>query len=213
MGQPLALLPWRLLREGPFPRSKLLTPLPALEFSGTVRLPGGETIAVDGWPGMQGHNWGREHAFDYAWGQCVFPATASTPAAMVEGFSARVKVAGRTTPRLSALVVRRGDDEYRFDALFDAWRQDAALTRHRWSVRLRGAAGEVRLRMDAAGQPEACLGYRNPDGHTSYCFNSKLADTLVEVWPARGAPFTLRSPHGGALEFLRTERDLALPVV
>ncbi len=35
---------------------------------------------------MQGHNWGREHAFEYAWGQCLFPATELAPESMLEGF-------------------------------------------------------------------------------------------------------------------------------
>ena len=84
IGQRLSILPWRLLRTGPFPKSKLLTPFPALHFSGTVELPWGTETLAD-WPGMQGHNWGKEHTFEYAWGQCLFPADD----AMVEGFSAQ----------------------------------------------------------------------------------------------------------------------------
>ncbi len=212
LGAPLSIYPWRLLREGPFPRSKLLTPLPALTFDGALTL-GDERVSLAGWTGMQGHNWGRAHAFEYAWGQCLFPRAGAEPAAMVEGFSGRVLVAGRPTPRVSALVIRRGEREYRFDGLFDTWRQEAHLEAERWTVRLRGGAGEARLRMDATGRPLACLGYANPDGRRSYCFNSKLADTLLEVRPRGEAAFTCRSPHGGALEFLRGQPDPRLPVV
>lgn len=206
---PLCLFSTRAFIDGGFPRSKLLTPHPWLDARGTVRLPD-TTWSCDGWLGMQGHNWGREHAEEYAWGQCVFPG--ATPA-MVEAFTARVRVAGRLTPRLSALVVRRGDEELRFDTLFDPWRQEATLTEERWTLRLRGSAGEARLRMDGAGRPWACLGYRNPDGRMSYCFNSKLADTLLEVEPRHGAPFRCHAPHGGALELLRGSPSPALPVV
>jgi hypothetical protein len=207
---PLSLLRTRVLQEGPFPRSKLLTPSPSLVFSGSVDV-AGELIDVTGWRGMQGHNWGKEHAFEYAWGQCLFPAaggSASTePDAMLEGFSARVMVGGRLTPRVSCLVVRRGGRELRFDTLFDLWRQRATVEADRWTLEVRGGDGTARLEMDAGGRPVACLGYRNPDGHRSYCFNSKLARVRLQVQPAKGAAFECVSEHGGALEFLRRTPD------
>lgn len=211
-GEPLSLYPLRLLREGPFPKSKLLTPFPWLVFRGSLRL-GDEAVSLDGWQGMEGHNWGKEHALEYAWGQCLFPQDGAAPAAMVEAFTGRTRVAGRSSPRISALVVRRGEETFRFDRLLDLWRQEATLTRTRWTLRLRGPEGEVRLRMEAKERPIACLGYHNPDGRLSYCFNTKLADVLLEVRPGRGPAFSCRSPHGGALEFLRGEPDPLLPVL
>ena len=205
IAQPLSILPWRLLRTGPIPKAKLLTPFPSLRFSGRVELPWGAE-SLKAWPGMQGHNWGKEHTFEYAWGQCLFPADD----AMVEGFSARVKIAGRTTPRLSAMVVRKGGRTFRFDAIFDAWRQRAEVSADRWFLCLRGSDGEATLEMDAsdrASKPMVCLGYDNPNGERSYCFNSKLAGVKLTVRPADGASFTCLSAHGGALEFLRREPD------
>lgn len=208
VAQPLSIFPWRLLRTGPFPKSKLLTPCPALRFSGRVTLPGG-AVELSGWHGMQGHNWGKEHAFEYAWGQCLFPADD----AMVEGFSGRVRVAGRTTPRISALVVRKGARTWRFDTLFDVWRQQADVSLDSWALTLRSGDGEATLQMDASGRPMVCLGYGNPDGQLSYCFNSKLAKVTLTVRPADDASFTCVSEHGGALEFLRREADPRFPHV
>ncbi len=220
VAEPLSIYPWRFLREGPFPRSKLLTPSPSIVLAGHATVPalGGapgtsESVSLDGWTGMGGHNWGREHAFEYAWGQCLFPAEAGEPEAMVEGFSGRVRVGGHTSPRLSAAVVRRGAREYRFDRVFDVWRQEAQLSTTRWTLRLAGPAGELRLRMDATSQPFACLGYESPDHAMAYCFNSKLAEVLLEVRPKGEPPFSRRSAHGGALELLRREAEPGVPVV
>ena len=44
--------------------------------------------------------------------------------------------------------------------------------------------------------------YQNPARATSYCLNSKTAQVRVRVQPRNGDAFELRSPHGGALEFL-----------
>lgn len=208
----LSIFPWKLLRTGPFPKSKLLTPFPSLHFSGEVQV-GQERVSLEGWTGMQGHNWGKEHAFEYAWGQCLFPATGSEPEAMVEGFTGRVKALGRTTPRMSALVVREGARTYRFDRLLDYWTQRATLSARAWTVRLESDDGVASLTMDAGDMPLACLGYRNPDGHLSYCMNTKLARVWLHVQPKSGPAFARESLHGGALEFLRHEPDPAIPEV
>ena len=212
LAPPLKLFPSDLFLTAPFPRSKTLTPHPIIELNGELKLPH-ETVKLEGWRGSQGHNWGKEHTFEYAWGQCVFPATATEPETMVEGYSARVKAAGRTLPRMSALVVRRGGEELRFDRTFDFFRQEATLGPRRWTVRLKGAGGEARLRMDASERPMVCLGYKNPNDELSYCFNSKLADVLLEVRPKRGPEFRCMSSHLGALELLKREPEPGMEVV
>lgn len=198
----LSILPYRLLREGPFPKAKLLTPYPSLDFTGVVTV-AGERVDVGGWRGMQGHNWGKEHTFEYVWGQCLFP----DDDVMCEGFSARVKIAGGTTPRLSALVVSKGARTFRFDRLFDPWRQKASIDGDRWTLELRSDDGEASLSMDASQQPMVCLGYDNPNGERSYCLNSKLAKVSLRVRPSDDASFTVHSAHGGALEFLKRQPD------
>ena len=56
----------RRLYGAPLPRTKLLTLKPQALFSGSVEF-NGETIALDGWPGMVGHNWGAQHAEQWVW--------------------------------------------------------------------------------------------------------------------------------------------------
>ncbi len=204
---PLSIFPFDWMLRGGFPRSKLLTPVPSARFSGWVEVEG-ERWAVEGWRGMQGHNWGREHAPAYAWGQCVFD-----DGSMVEGFSGKIRLGGRLSPWISALVVRRGERDYRWNAIVDLWRQEATVGATSWTLSMRGRDGEARLRMDAAGRAAACLGYGNPDGSVAYCINSKLADTLLEVRPRDGEPFHCTSSHGGALEFLRGEPSPGAEVI
>lgn len=211
VARPLTIVP-RFLMRGPLPRNRPVTPLPWLRCAGTVTVPTGE-VRVDGWDGMQGHNWGTAHPPEYAWGHCVFPGKDGEPTTVVEGASTRVVLAGRPSPLLSTMHIARGERVYRFDRVVDLWRQHATVTPGRWTLRIRGHDGEARLRLDGTGRPMACLGYRNPDGTSSYCLNTKLADALLEVWPARGPAFTCRSAHGGALEFLSGTPDPTLPVV
>lgn len=204
----LCPFPARWMIDGPFPKSKLLTPVPCARFSGTL-----DGAAVTDWIGMQGHNWGKSHALEYAWGQCVFLAADGSPHALLEGFTGRIKLGPVVTPRLSALVVRRGSREYRFDRVFRPWRSTADLDGRSWTLRIRGDDGEAVLAMHAEPARMVCLGYNNPDGALSYCLNSKLARTVLRVNPVDGEGFECVSAHGGALEFLTRTPDAAFPEV
>lgn len=213
LGAPLRMVPEKLV-DAPFPKNKLLTPYPLAEFSGTVTW-GEETWDLSGWHGMQGHNWGAAHSLEYAWGQCVFTdVAAGEPFAVLEAASGRIPLGPVRSPFISMLVLRCGDEEYRFDRLVDLWRQSPDVDFPRWGLRMKGGSGVVELEM--TGRPEAmvCLAYQNPARSTSYCLNSKTSEVRVRVRPRNGDPFELFSPHGGALEFLADEPVPAVqPVV
>jgi len=221
LGDPLCIFPSRRMIEGPFPKSKLLTPIPALRMDGEVTWDG-QRWDLRGWLGMQGHNWGREHALEYAWGQCLFPDAAGEPFAMVEGFSGRIKLGPVVSPLFSAMVVRRGTRTYRFDRVFARWTQRPRIEGHagaeagptgpfHWNLKLRGHEGDAEIDMVAAPSRVACLGYGNPDGSLAYCLNSKLARVSLRVNPRNEDGFTLTSEHGGALEILTRTPDPRFP--
>jgi hypothetical protein len=212
LAEPLRIYPAQWMIDGGFPRAKLLTPRPALRWSGHLEV-FGERIAIDDWVGMQGHNWGAEHSWEYAWGQCPFLDAQGRVHTWVEGFTGRVRVGPLVTPRLSALVVRRAAREYRFDRVFRPWTQRATLVDLRWTLAVQGAAGRARIEFSAAPERTVCLGYDNPARPRSYCLNSKLAQVRLEVWPADDEPFRCESAHGGALEFLRNAPDPRFTVV
>lgn len=208
LGRRLSILPSEKMVDGPFPRSTPLTPYPSLQLRGTIDV-FDETIELDGWEAMQGHNWGDEHAWEYAWGHCPFLDGTGRPVCWVEGFSARTRIAGRSTPIISALAIRRGERSYTFNRLLDLWRQDAVidLDKYHWRLRLRGPDGDAAVSMTADPDEMICLGYHNPDGRLSYCLNSKLARVTLRVNPTDEAAFEYCSEHGGALEFLRNSPD------
>ncbi|MGX1811629.1 hypothetical protein ACWIGI_38405 [Nocardia sp. NPDC055321] len=204
-GAPLSMLPSDRLLDAKLPRNKLVTPFPVATMSGFVEWDG-ERWDLDGWHGMQGHNWGAEHSPEYAWGHCVFTETGSAePFAVMEGASGRTRIGGRVSPLLSMLVVRRGEREFRFDRVVDLWRQRPELDFPHWTLRMRGRDGSAEVRMSADPAQMVCLAYRNPARATSYCLNSKTAAVSVHVAPVNANAFTLRSEHGGALEFLAPE--------
>lgn len=205
VGAPLSLYSDRLL-HGPFPKNKVLTPAPALTFRGSITI-GDERIEVDDWLGMQGHNWQPAHSPAYAWAQCSFSDEDNSPHTIVEAAAGKVKVGAITTPTLGAMVIRRGDQEYRFGPLMKRLRLRSTRQDLVWTARFRGRDGTASVRFEARPEEVACLGYANPDGRLAYCLNSKLASASLRVNPSDGPAFACESAHGAALEFLQPTFD------
>ncbi len=194
--QPLCPYPLQAMIDGALPRNKTLTPVPVATLSGRVEVEG-ETWELEGWPAAQGHNWGRAHPLEYAWGQCVFPGRG-----WVEGFSGRILLAGRPSPLLSVLVVQVDGRTWRFDRILDLWRQRPALGDLSWSLAMSSRRATAELHLEARPEEVASLAYPNPDGSVSTCLNSKLSRASLVLRP-RGEPaLALGSSHGAALERL-----------
>ena len=205
LGRPMSLFPSDRLIDAGFPKNKLLSPFPLAGFTGSLTW-NDETWDLGGWFGMQGHNWGTAHSPEYAWGQCVFTDPQSgAPAALVEAASGRIQLGSRQSPLISMMVVRRADEELRFDRILDPWRQEPELEFPLWTLGMRGKQGQAKLAMQGSPDRMVCLAYQNPQRATSYCLNSKTAPVTLVVTPRIGARFELSSPHGGALEFLQPD--------
>ncbi len=176
----------------PLPKKKILTPAPNLHFDGQIAV-GGEVWPVRDWVGLRGHNWGTEHAWSYAYGNCNLWDDGD-PTRTVDGFSARVALGGRPSPWLSVLVGR--NPLVRHHGVRHLGARCEVSPRH-WSVRWGWPHRErVRLEMAAPAEHFVGLRYTHPDGSESCCYNTKFASV---VYQARGASHTSRH---GELELL-----------
>jgi hypothetical protein len=73
----------------PIPKTKSTSPHPDLRLSGTISIDG-ETIVLDRWRGMLGHNWGSEHALRWVWLRGA--GFAEDPSAWLDVVIGRIKV-------------------------------------------------------------------------------------------------------------------------
>jgi hypothetical protein len=90
-----AYLPRSWMYRAPVPRTKAVSVTPRAIFQGEVSV-GGQRLAIDGWPGMVGHNWGAEHAERWIWLHGAgFP---DAPEAWFDVIIGRIKVGGVTLP-------------------------------------------------------------------------------------------------------------------
>ena len=93
--------PWMYTAR--LPRTKLMSPVPDAVFDGSLEVDG-ETIRVDGWPGMVGHNWGEQHAEEWIWlsGLAFEGASSGT---WLDVACGRIRIGPVTTPWVANGVV------------------------------------------------------------------------------------------------------------
>jgi hypothetical protein len=187
--------------EGRFPSSKLTSPMPDLVARGEVRV-AGKTWSVDGWRGLLGHNWGRGHAWAYAWGHCnVWNEDVDL---VFEGTSGRVRVGPVLIPTTTLLVVRLNGQTHALNHVSELLRNEGSMTFRRW--KFSGSGPTLSLRGEIWTETEDMVGlhYENPDGAMTYCLNSKLASARIAIEP--------KKTMGGGLPFVATSRACALEI-
>lgn len=198
---PLVPFPFESLYTGGFPRSKLVSPSPDARFRGWYEVEG-ERHEVTGWRGMQGHNWGRSHAFRYAWAHCNQFEEGDD--LVFEGLTGRIKVGPLTTPALTLLCVRHGGVRYDWTRPIDWVTNQGEMSTRRWAFRASSDLGSLEGELTATTDDLVGLTYENPTGPATYCLNSKLAHAELEFRPA-GRPVLRRSSKASALEIGTTD--------
>ena len=200
-------LPREWLYRAPLPRTKLTSPAPAARFDGELRLAGDREIALDGWPGMVGHNWGAEHAERWIWlhGVCFEQA----PEAWLDVALGRLKIAGRMTPWVANGALSIGGRRLRIGGL-GARGLRVAESAEGCALRLPGERDlAVEARVEVPAGTAAGWRYADPDGGAGHdVVNCSIAAlTLTVTLPGERSPRSLTSAHGGVYELGMRERD------
>ena len=197
------------LYEAPLPSSKLVTPLADGRVSGSIRVDRGdggapETWDVSEWPAMIGHNWGRSRARLYAWVHCNSWDDAEDLA--FEAVSARVRVGPVLSPMGTAVFVRWKGRQWDLNARELFGNNRGAISMRRWEVVAAGQGIEVRAEVAAETDDFVGLHYPNPSEDTTYCLDTKLARTRLELH-LPGRPPVVATSRAGALEIGTRERE------
>ncbi len=210
---PLLHLPAAWMYTAAFPRKKMLTPRPFLELSGTFRV-GDREVDLGGWTGLQGHNWGRAHAVDYAYANAN--RFHQRHDARFDGFSARIALGSVTTPRLTACVLRLGDTEFAFNKA-RRWLGSGRYPFPRWSFQLHGDRGHrLSGALEATPAEFVGLAYADPTGTMADCLNTKFArgELVLERRVRRRWDEVQRlTSDAFELEFLYRDLDHGIDVV
>lgn len=187
-------LPFDWMYRAKVPRQKLVTPYPDERFDGVVTV-GDRTIELAGWPGMQGHNWGSEHTYAYAWCHCNVLGAPG----FFEGFSGRVKLGPVKTPWLTLATLAIDGRRIHFDGFSQMLSREVQVGRYFWKFVLRKDGARLEGEVVAERDDMMGLTYENPGGPLTYCLNSKLA-RLALVLEEPGSPPRRLESRCAALE-------------
>lgn len=175
--EPFRHLPYDFLYSAPLPKTKLLSPHPDARFTGTVSFEGTE-VELDGWPGMVGHNWGKEHAERWIWTQTneFRQGPGYFDAAM-----GRIKVGPLLTPWIANAVLCVDGERHRLGGLdrIRSTRVEEEPTECSFEL----AGKDIRVRGHVLSEPRNFVGwvYADPDGPEHNTVNCSISDLELTV--------------------------------
>jgi hypothetical protein len=207
--EPCKYLPSDRLYETRLPKTKFVAPFPDARFSGHLEIDG-ESIELDGWPGMIGHNWGTEHAERWVW--LEGPGFADSPDTYFDAGAARIKLGPWTTPWIPSGMLMLEGKEHRLGGFGQIRGATIEASPGECSFVLPGKDVVVRGKVSAPKKDFVGWVYADPKGPEHHTINCSVSDLELTVERPALAPLHLFLPGGGAYEFGMRETDHGIPI-
>lgn len=203
--EPFRHLPREWMYRAPLPRTKLESPHPGTRFSGRLQA-GDAVVELDGWPGMVGHNWGREHAERWIWMHGA-RLEGDGRSGSLDAALGRIRLGPFTTPWIgNALLVLDGE-RHRLGGLERVRSTRVEETPFGCEFELAGPELSVRGAVRAPADHVVGWVYADPDGSEHNTVNCSISSMRLEVRGAGAPPVVLETPFGATYELGMRERD------
>lgn len=165
-----------------WPKKKVLTRDCRVTFTGELSI--GDHKIAGTFVGMNGHNWGTEHAHRYAYANCNMWEGGEE--AIFDGFSAKVRVApGITSPFVTLAALKVGELWHHFNRLSAApWSRVSHLSDYRWAFSAVNRTHRIEAHIDGAdpaSRPWVALNYHHPSRAQSVVKNTKFATGTIRL--------------------------------
>jgi hypothetical protein len=207
--EPCKYLPSDRLYETRLPKTKFVAPFPDARFDGRLEVDG-ETIELNSWPGMIGHNWGSEHAERWVWLEGT--GFEGSPDTYFDAGAARIKVGPWTTPWIPSGMLMLEGKAHRlggFGQIRDATIKESA---GECSFVLPGKDIVVRGKVSAPKKDFVGWIYADPKGPEHNTINCSVADLELTVERPAVPSLQLSLPAGAAYELGMRETNHGIPI-
>lgn len=181
---PLHHFPIAKMYTAKIPKSKAKSPHPDSRFSGGFNV-SGQSYIFKNIPGMQGHNWGSEHANTYAWAHCN--AFENEDGAYFEGFSSKVKIGPIMTPFISSAFLFYKDELIKFNDFKSLFSKRISVEYNAWTFSIENAKFRITGNISAPKELFCGLHYYDPTGALSFCLNSKVSNAEIKLYEKSSA--------------------------
>jgi hypothetical protein len=176
--EPLRHLPSDRMYTARLPRTKMLSPHPYAIFSGRVEI-AGETIELDRWPGMVGHNWGAEHAERWTWIQAS--DLGGNPGDYLDIAAGRIRIGALTTPWIGNGRLVLGGEQYTLGGIGRVYGTEVEEEPDGCTFTLPGKNVNVKGRVGAPLKDFVAWVYADPAGPEHNALNCSIADIELKV--------------------------------
>jgi len=185
----------RLIQRARIAKTVLVLPHGDVSVSGTVTLPGGRELTLDGAHGGQAHLWGSKHSARWTWAHCGDFADADgtpQPGAFVDGVSVFVPRFGREVGPSSPVVGRLLGEDFLATAPLSVLRAPSRFGLTSWTFEATAGSRRIACEVDAPRASLVGVTYTDPDGEQAYCYNSEVASMRVSVFDRHDGRWDLR---------------------
>lgn len=195
LGVSASAAPLRPLRPGvlyraPLPRTKLEVAVPDGVISGAVDVDG-HHLAVSGWRGTVGRNWGSGHADTWVW---LHADRFGDRDGWLDVVLARVRVGGVRSPWLAMGALGAGGELVAVGGL--GRRPRVAAEPGQLTARIPSPGAVLQLGVATADQDAVAVAYTDPSGASRSVRHAALATVEVTVHRSGRAAMTLTSTSG-----------------
>lgn len=185
----------RPLERSGVAKTVLVLPHGDLAVSGTVRLPDGRELVLDGAHGGQAHLWGSKHSARWTWAHCGDFTDAEgvpQPGTFLDGVSVYVPRLGRELGPSTPVVGWFEGEAFAATSPLAVLRSPSRFDLTSWAFR--ATAGKRRLEAEVVAPRTSLVGvtYTDPDGESAYCYNSEVASMRVSVLERAGRRWAVR---------------------
>jgi len=200
------------LQKAKIAKTVLVLPHADVAATGTITLPGGSTVQVDGARNGQAHLWGSKHANRWAWAHCSdFVTTEGEPApdTFVDGVSVFVPRFGREVGPSTPVVGRFLGEDFASTKPLNVLRNQSEFALTTWRFEAVDGKRKIVGEVDAQRDLLAGVTYHDPDGDLAYCYNSCASSMRLAVFDKSGGEWhhrqTLVSDGRAHFEYAQRE--------
>jgi hypothetical protein len=202
-------LPRHWMYRARVPRTKAVSLEPHANFHGRVMV-GEQSIEVDGWPGMIGHNWGTEHAERWIWLHGA--RFTEAPDSWFDVTIGRIKLGAVTVPWIANGGLWLDGRVHRIGgpAAIRSTSVDAQPTR--CAVTLPGRGITIHAETSAPEGSTVAWRYSDPAGGEHYACNCSVASLALTVRAPDQNARLLHLPAGAGYEQGAREPPPGIPI-
>ena len=187
----------------------MLSPHPCAVFEGTVEI-GDETVELDSWPGMVGHNWGAEHAERWTWIQAS--DLGGRRGDYLDIAAGRITIGPLTTPWIANGRIVIEGREYRLGGLDKGYGTELDEAPDGATFAFPGKNINVKGRVGAPLKDFVAWVYSDPTGSERNALNCSIADLELRIERPHERHLKLEVPGAAVYELGMRETNHGVPL-